>query len=110
MLHPQILNAIRFIFLGSLLLSALRTQAYGSRTDSLLRVLDQNLAHQTSYDKQRLDRLAALKAELRSEKADDNASFTLSLLICDEYQVFTYDSAFAYSLKLGPWPGGFAAR
>ncbi|GGG36035.1 DUF6377 domain-containing protein [Hymenobacter glacieicola] len=101
MLHSLILRGIRFIVLGSLLLSALPGWAGGSRTDSLLRMLDQTLVHQASYDKQRLDRLAALKAELRSEKADANASFTLSLLICDEYQVFTYDSAFVYSLKMG---------
>jgi len=72
-----------------------------SRTDSLLQVLDHTLADQGTYDKQRLDRLAALKAELYSGKADEDASFNLTLLICNEYQAFKYDSAFVYSLKLG---------
>ncbi|WP_324678290.1 DUF6377 domain-containing protein [Hymenobacter sp. GOD-10R] len=64
-------------------------------------MLDQTLANHVNYDKQRLNRLAALKAELRSGRADYDASFDLALLICKEYQAFKYDSAFVYSLKLG---------
>ncbi|OUJ72351.1 DUF6377 domain-containing protein [Hymenobacter crusticola] len=84
-----------------MLLQPIASFANDRQTDSLLQTLDYTLANQTNYDKQRLNRLAALKAELHSGKADLDASFDLVLLICNEYQVFKYDSAFAYSLKLG---------
>lgn len=99
-MRPSALKAAWFCCLFGLLLPALPVWADGSRLDSLLHALDQTLAHQGSYDRQRLDRLAVLKAELRSGRADANASFNLTLLICREYEVFKYDSAFAYSQQL----------
>jgi hypothetical protein len=84
----------------SLLLWMLPTFAWGGRTDSLLQVLDRTLTQQHLYDQQRLERLTRLKAALRTNQQDKAASFSAVLLICDEYQVFKYDSAFAYSLKL----------
>ena len=90
-----------FLGLCNLLLNGIPSYAIDARTDSLLQVLDRTLIDQAIYDKQRLDRLAALKAELYSGKADDDASFNLTFLICNEYQAFKYDSAFVYCLKLG---------
>ncbi|MBF9236231.1 hypothetical protein I2I05_02375 [Hymenobacter sp. BT683] len=83
------------------LLLAMPSRASDGKTDSLLQVLDQTLARQATYDQQRLDRLAVLKSELRARQGDDAARFELALFICDEYQEFKYDSAFAYSLMLG---------
>ncbi|MGI4833425.1 MAG: DUF6377 domain-containing protein [Janthinobacterium lividum] len=74
--------------------------ALAAKTDSLLLVLDQTLAHQATFDRQRLDRLATLSAEFRSAEADENARFHLALLIHQEYKVFKYDSAFAYAQRL----------
>lgn len=79
------------------LLGALPGRAFSSRTDSLLRALDRALARQAAFDQQRLGRLATLTAELRSPVADDNARFHLAMLIQHSYQVFKYDSAFAYA-------------
>ncbi|MBX0290631.1 hypothetical protein K3G63_09295 [Hymenobacter sp. HSC-4F20] len=101
MLPPCVVNGIRLLILCSFILSALAGWAGPSQTDSLLRVLDQTLVRQARYDKQRLDRLALLKSELCANEGNTAASFTLALRICDEYQVFTYDSAFVYSLTLG---------
>ncbi|MGI4874906.1 MAG: DUF6377 domain-containing protein [Janthinobacterium lividum] len=97
---PAIRYVWRILALAGLLLAAAPGWAGGSRTDSLLHALDQNLARQATYDKARLDRLTALKAELRAARSDDNASFDVALLICNEYEAFTYDSAFAYSRLL----------
>ncbi|RPD45320.1 hypothetical protein DNI29_18215 [Hymenobacter sediminis] len=101
MLPRCVVNSVRLIILCGLVLRALTGWASPSQTDSLLRVLDQTLVHQAKYDKQRLDRLFMLKSELRANQDNAAASFNLALRICDEYQVFTYDSAFIYSLKLG---------
>ncbi|MCC3153617.1 DUF6377 domain-containing protein [Hymenobacter sp. BT770] len=98
---PVISRLAWLLGLCCLLLRAAPCQASDGKTDSLLRVLDQTLARQPIYDQQRLNRLAVLKAELRSRRSDEAASFDLALFICDEYQEFKYDSAFAYSLMLG---------
>lgn len=74
--------------------------ASSTKTDSLLLELDHTLDQQATYDQQRLNRLAVLTSEYYSDKADDTTKFDLALLIYNEYQVFKYDSAFAYSLRL----------
>ncbi|RZL15893.1 MAG: hypothetical protein EOO62_02795 [Hymenobacter sp.] len=99
-MRPSALKTAWFYCLLGAMLGTQPAWATSSRTDSLLRALDQTLTHRASYDKQRLDRLAALKAELHAGRADAEASFNLTLLICREYEVFKYDSAFAYSRQL----------
>jgi hypothetical protein len=84
----------------SLLLGRLPALAGPSAADSLLRVLDQTLAQQSRYDQQRRARIAKLTAEFQANKADAPAHYQTALRIYDEYQVFKYDSAFAYSLRL----------
>jgi hypothetical protein len=84
----------------SLLLRGLPALASASPADSLLRVLDQTLARQSTYDQQRLARIARLTTTFRTHKADPAARYQIALRIYDEYQVFKYDSAFAYSLRL----------
>lgn len=98
---PPYTRVLWFFGYCCLLLGPHSGVAKGSRTDSLLQVLDQTLTQQHLYDRQRLGRLAKLKAALREHQADKAASFSAALLISDEYQVFKYDSAFAYSLLLG---------
>lgn len=66
----------------------------------MLQVLDQALAHQNTYDQQRLARLATLSTEFHATQNDGLTRYNLALRIYDEYQVFKYDSAFAYSLQL----------
>ena len=88
---------MRLLAACSCLLAALSGRAFDAKTDSLLAVLDQTLAHQATYDQQRLDRLATLTAEYHSPEADDNARFHLALLIHQEYQVFKFDSAYDYA-------------
>lgn len=68
--------------------------------DSLLRALDQTIARQAIYDQQRLTRIAGLTAEFRADKADEATRYQVASHIYEEYQVFKYDSAFAYSLQL----------
>ncbi|RZK32687.1 MAG: hypothetical protein EOO63_00535 [Hymenobacter sp.] len=97
---PLVLRAIRFAGLCCLLASAGPSWARADQADSLLLVLDQTLAHQTTYDQQRLSRIAGLTAQLHAAKANEAVSFELMLRVYDEYQVFKYDSAFAYSLRL----------
>ena len=78
-------RVVWFLNLCYLLLWLRPSVAWGSRTDSLLQVLDQTLNQQHIYDQQRLDRLAKLKTALRESRADKAASFSAALLICDEY-------------------------
>lgn len=101
MLRPSTLKIVWLLGLCLLLLKSFVGFADSYQTDSLLQALDRTLANRPTYDKQRLDRLTALKAELYSGKADDDASFDLTFLICNEYQAFKYDSAFVYGVKLG---------
>ncbi|RZK24186.1 MAG: hypothetical protein EOO56_02410 [Hymenobacter sp.] len=82
------------------MLAALPAWASAARTDSLLLVLDQTLARQASYDNQRLGRIAALTTALHAATASEATRYDLALRIYDEYAVFKYDSAFAYSLRL----------
>lgn len=96
----SILSAAWLLGFCSLLLGTLPGRASIGQTDSLLRVLDQGLAHQSIYDQQRLTRLAALTTRFRTHTTDDTVRYGLALRIYDEYQVFKYDSAFAYSLRL----------
>ena len=97
---PLVSRTVRFLGFCSLLLSATPNWASIGRADSLLRVLDQTLAHQAAYDRQRLSRIAALTNKLRANEPNDAVRFELLLKIYGEYQVFKYDSAFAYSLRL----------
>ena len=91
----------RLLSLCSLLLGVLPSQASATpAADSLLRVLDQTLARQNTYDQQRLARIATLAAACRAPQATEAARYEVALHIYDEYQVFKYDSAFAYSLRL----------
>jgi hypothetical protein len=84
----------------SLLLGRLPALAGPSAADSLLRVLDQTLTQQRRYDQQRRARIAKLTIDFQKNKADAPARYQTALRIYDEYQVFKYDSAFAYSLRL----------
>ncbi|MGI4865387.1 MAG: DUF6377 domain-containing protein [Janthinobacterium lividum] len=97
---PFALRAIRYFALCSLLLGAAPSRASTGPPDSLLLALDQTLARQATYDQQRLTRIAALTTQLHAAKANEAACFDLGLRIYGEYQVFKYDSAFAYSLRL----------
>jgi len=63
-------------------------------------VLDEALARQTVYDQQRLVRITSLTTTLHNSESDDAQRYQIALRIYDEYQVFKYDSAFAYSLRL----------
>ncbi len=96
----SILRASWLFGFCSLLLGALPSQAGTIRADSLLQVLDQTLAHQSVYDQQRLARLTTLTSRFRAATAADTTRYNLALRIYDEYRVFKYDSAFAYSLRL----------
>ena len=71
-----------------------------SPPDSLLQVLDHTLANQATYDQQRLTRLARLTTEFHASQVSEGARYLIALRIYDEYQVFKYDSAFAYGLRL----------
>jgi hypothetical protein len=84
----------------SLLLGMLPVQASTGQADSLLRVLDQALARQGTYDQQRLARIATLAAAFRAKHATEVARYEVAMRLYDEYQIFKYDSAFAYSLRL----------
>jgi hypothetical protein len=102
---PPVLSLFRaqtswFLALCCLLLSCLPGRANASPPDSLLRVLDQTLARQATYDQERLTRLARLTTEFRAGQINVDARYQLGLRIYDEYQVFKYDSAFAYGLRL----------
>ena len=107
-LHPcfppvPLLSTLRATWLVgfcSLLLGVLPSRAKTIQTDSLLQVLDQMLAQQSTYDQQRLTRLAALTTRFGATQANDAARYDLAQRIYDEYQVFRYDSAFVYSLRL----------
>lgn len=95
------LPAARLLLVWGCLLSALPGLAFDAKTDSLLLMLDQTLAHQATFDQQRLGRLATLTTEYSAAEADDNARFQLALLIHQEYKLFKYDSAFAYARRMG---------
>lgn len=102
MLHSVALKLLFFAGLGGLLLRPAPGRAESQpRTDSLLRVLDCTLAQQATFDGQRLARLADLTAHFRAPRAPAAVRFGLALRLCDEYQVFQYDSCFAYSRQLG---------
>ena len=68
--------------------------------DSLLRELNQVLAHKKKYDGQRLERIAALTADFAASEADNEGKFGLALQIYDEYKAFKYDSAFTYCQRI----------
>jgi hypothetical protein len=86
--------------LFSLLLTGVPALATAGPADSLLRVLDQTLARQNTYDQQRFTRIAGLTAEFRDGATDPAIRYRVALRIYDEYQVFKYDSAFAYGQRL----------
>jgi len=93
-------RAVWLLGFCSLLLGRLPALAVPSAADSLLRTLDQTLTQQRRYDQQRRARIAGLTAEFRANKTSAPARYQAALRIYDEYQVFNYDSAFAYSLRL----------
>lgn len=97
---PLVSRAIRFFGLCSLLLSAAPSRASVGPADSLLLALDQTLTHQATYDQQRRQRIEGLTTQLQAAQANEATRFDLMLHIYNEYQVFKYDSAFAYSLRL----------
>ncbi|WBA43300.1 DUF6377 domain-containing protein [Hymenobacter canadensis] len=66
----------------------------------LLRNLQTALAHKTTYDQQRQQRIAVLTAAFRASPANPEARFGLGLRIYEEYKAFQYDSAFVYSQQL----------
>lgn len=100
MLYLSPLRAVWLLGFCGLLLGALPAQAASSPADSLLRVLDQTLPRQSHYDQQRRAQVADLTAEFQRNKANAAACYQTALRIYDEYQVFKYDSAFTYSLRL----------
>jgi len=99
--HYFIVRAAWLLGFCSVLLSAPPAKASISQADSLLRVLDQTLARQNAYDQQRLARIATLSDSFRTPGLGSAMRYQLATRIYDEYQVFKYDSAFAYSQRMG---------
>ncbi|MCC2545360.1 DUF6377 domain-containing protein [Hymenobacter sp. BT175] len=91
-----------FFFLCGLLLTTLPSVARppGAAADSLLRELNEALAHKREYDGQRFNRIAVLTADFAAPELSDNARFELGLRIYEEYKAFKYDSAFVYCQKI----------
>ena len=90
----------RFLLLCFLLTALVPRAEAAATTDSLLTELNRALAHQGTYDQQRLNRITVLTADFAAFKADDPAKFALGLRIYDEYKAFKYDSAFVYCQKI----------
>src|SRR6218665_2488157 len=72
--------------------------ANGAEIDSLIRKLDQVLAHRNQYVEQKLERINALKASVLKAPANDRFDFYVR--ITQEYEKFVYDSASVYIRKM----------
>lgn len=69
-----------------------------SKTDSLLRELNETIAKRDVLQKEKLDRIGRLT--MLSTQVNGEALFTVYLKIYEEYKSFIYDSAFSYARKL----------
>ena len=87
-----------------LLLFALGAGANGlcqNNTDSLLQALHQAIEKKEVYVQVKLERIQRLKNRLTEiRQASLEEQFDLYKKLCEEYQVFIYDSAFSYARKL----------
>ncbi|MEJ1238738.1 DUF6377 domain-containing protein [Chryseolinea sp. T2] len=72
--------------------------ARGAEIDSLIRKLDQVLAHRNQYVEQKLERINELKSAVVKAPASDR--FDLYVRISREYEKFVYDSASVYIRKM----------
>ena len=66
--------------------------------DSLLNVLNKTIESFAKYDAQKIAHIEKLKQNLLNEHLKD--SFTNFLELYNEYQVFNYDSAYTYAIKM----------
>ncbi len=72
-----------------------------SNTDSLLQALHQSIEQKEVYVQAKIKRIQSLKNQLPEIRlATPEEQFDLFKKLCEEYQVFIYDSAFAYARKL----------
>ncbi|MEO5980651.1 MAG: DUF6377 domain-containing protein [Chryseolinea sp.] len=69
-----------------------------NRTDSLLQVLDRVLARRGDYDQIKIQRINALKQQVKS--VSEGKRYALYAEICTEYEKFVYDSASTYITRL----------
>jgi len=69
-----------------------------STPDSLLRKLDDVIAHRKEFVQQKIARINELKVQLANSRPDRR--YYVYAKICDEYKTFIYDSAFIYVRKL----------
>src|SRR5258706_1262329 len=87
-----------------LLLFALGAGANGlcqNNTDSLLQALHQAIEKKEVYVQVKLERIQRLKNRLTEiRQASLEQQFDLYKKLCEEYQLFIYDSAFSYARKL----------
>ena len=72
-----------------------------TNTDSLLKTLHQAIEKKDVYDRAKLEGIQRLKNQLPEIRlATPVDQFNLYQQLCQEYQVFIYDSAFVYAQKL----------
>src|SRR5258706_1213494 len=72
-----------------------------SNADSLLQALHQSIEQKEVYVQAKIKRIQSLKNQLPEIRlATPEEQFDLFKKLCEEYQVFIYDSAFAYARKL----------
>src|SRR5258708_16478180 len=95
---------IRRVGRCGLLLFVLGAGANGlcqSNTDSLLQALHQAIEKKEVYVQAKLERIQRLKNQLPEVRlASPVEQFELYMKLCQEYQIFIYDSAFTYAKKL----------
>lgn len=96
----QIRRAGRWGILLFTLVSGARAWSQ-SNTDSLLQALHQAIEKKGVYVQAKLERIQRLKNQLPEiHLATPEEQFDLYMKLCQEYQVFIYDSAFTYAKKL----------
>ena len=83
----------------SLLLICGQTVLGRTATDSLMKQLDDVISRRDTYLRQKEDRLAKLRAQLKTAR-DDRSRFDILNHLYDEYHPFNTDSAYNISLRL----------
>ncbi|MCF8360003.1 MAG: DUF6377 domain-containing protein [Prolixibacteraceae bacterium] len=97
----------RFLFLVVIIVGSSYPLFSSNETEKLLKELDTHLANRQDYYNQKLQRIESLTRELELAEKSGNTLYAYERCnkLIDEYESFSYDSAFVYVMKLNRLAG-----